>query len=269
MATIIISNENIILENYCDKDEIILDTDLIKYLSANVKFSSDLIFERFFNLILLHKKEFEIIFHNSLGGYSLTSFEEDFNKETDDVADFDTVVSWVSDYNEADKDNESELLLYPSLGGYDSIKSEFYGLSFSSLSKLKKTKFKLDESIDIQILKKRKGLVSIFKADIKEFKLFDAIHAVLEEISFFGDPKSREEVGKELEKRCDEIDDAIKDGTIDEKTFTMEEVELEIAERFLKFAVKDEDYEEAENQKKEIKRLTRIVKKQKPNKYDK
>ena len=90
------------------------------------------------------------------------------------------------------------------------------------------------------VIKVSPKLVVIDDQDYKEIdllpslKLVELLYSILYELSFFGGPRKRNRKRDELDKRCKKIDEAIKNGTIDQITKSQDEVKKDLLEKIEK-----------------------------------
>jgi len=248
-----------------DKDKV-LEKDFLYYLSDTVEFSENLTFERFFKLIIQHKEILNVVFHRALGGYKIENFIQDFEGTPEkDNSDFDLTISISTDYY-INKDG-NEFSYYYDFGGYgvcDCIKEKDpYGISvsMSKLKNIKKKILKLDDKISVHKLVKNNYKCIVDAINSGGFKLFDVIYAVLFEISFHGTPEDREIVSDDLKESVEGLEVAMENGTLDELTVPVEEVILNVREKEMEKAIREENYERAGELKKEIEILKKHLKK--------
>jgi len=204
----------------------IQNKNIINFLSDDVEFSGDLIFDHFFKIIIDNVEVFNTIFHSALGGYDINDWLPEYKQKSDINENFEIVFSWVADYFE--HQGKIECTIYPLFSGYgkfDKEDNEEYslGLGLTKLCDLKGKKMKLDSTLVIDVFNNDK-IKRIIDVDHKPFTLFQIIDAFLREISFHGSPEQRNIFSKQLCDQSEEIDEAIKNGTIDEITTSADDI---------------------------------------------
>lgn len=193
-----ISANNIVYKN--NNTTIEIDEELLPfYLNEEVTFDN-ITFERFFKLILKNSNIFDIVFYRSLGGLSVNAFEKDLNsnQSLNDINIHHLVVSWAADLYDQD------FAFYTDFSGAPDNPMEIsYSLEFTSLSAYKH--LQLIISTDFVLYGKNPS-VEILKGK-KNMTLYDAISAILYEISFFGDPNDRDDSANNLHEQIMSIED--------------------------------------------------------------
>lgn len=146
----------------------------IPLLAYPVKFDDDVTFEDFFNYIMEKPEKYSEVFESSLGGLSLSLWSDEWEKKSVDIENMThLLIRW----------DDEEKYIYVS--GFDNEQNQYWGIDFIPINKLKLCKMKLDD-----------GSTS------KNVKLFDIIDAILDEISFYGDPDGRNNKKNELYDKC-------------------------------------------------------------------
>ncbi len=193
---IIITSDTILLQSdYKDEKESELAS--ICLLQEEVQLEKGVTFGRIMELIYRDADFIEKAFHISLGGFKLQPFIDDMMCDSsipDDSNNGDAlealVLSWVAD------DFRNELEIYTDLSGRAAeIKapyySEWYGVEFTPLSKLRDLPFELDTSFVIRNIEKKIEEEKVFCSTLK-FTVYDLISGILNEITFCGYPENRD-----------------------------------------------------------------------------
>ena len=195
---LIISANNIIFKNN-NSDGVEVDEELLPfYLSEDVSFDN-ITFERFFKLILRNTNVLDIVFYRSLGGLGINSFEKDFNSDQtlNDMDIHHLEISWAADLYEED------FAFYTDFSGAPENPMEIsYSLEFTSLSAYKHLPLHI---LNDFVLYGKNPSVEILKGK-KSMTLYDAINAILYEISFFGNPNDRDESSNNLQEQIESIE---------------------------------------------------------------
>ena len=177
----------------------------IPYLSEPFYIENGTTFEKFFNIVMNEADAYSTIFASQLGHYPLRSFSKEWKKE------------YVKEKNDKMKylevrratvelwDIEKIHSFYCQFGGVGGKTK--YGLDFLQLYKLKKYPLKLSTKLDfIKIITKKKAKYDdkiIFSTDVY-ITLYDVIGAILDEITFYGEPATRDVYAKDLISSIDE-----------------------------------------------------------------
>jgi len=215
---------------YADaKPRFVEEDELPMFLSDTVKLDKTVTFERVFKLIIMHNELFNMIFKvGCLGGYKIDQYIDEFMKFDDDK-DPDSMdyleVYWHSEYWNFDY---KELSCYPAFHGIKENYTDEHqkepcrmnmGLDFTSINNLRKYKIKLNENVRYHdYIKKAETIEEKYPLLVEgntEFRLFDLIQAILNDISFYGSPEQRDAKAKELDETVKRIESG------EEKTYEM------------------------------------------------
>lgn len=241
-------------------NERIPDTELPQRLADNVIFSDDLKFFSFFNLLLVNHEFIDKAFYTSLGGYKLLDFAKDYNSLSEKKSDFTLRVSWTSELYE-----DGDLILSPMFDGYNLNNNgdkTLLSIEFTPLNIMRLSDFKLDCSVNIldftESVNKKE---SVYKLNAhKDFTLFEIIHAVLDEISYFGTPEERNETLEYLNKKFDDVSTDLDKQKLYPFDIAIKlEKDLSIKESELQDAILNEEYEKAGELKTDIDNLKKLL----------
>lgn len=212
--------------------------DIIYNLGESLEIGEDVTFSRLFDLIIFHKEFFNILFKHEMKGLVIDDFIFDYEKEVmifQKNQEYKLRLMWVCDVYEYD--GEVDFIDYVSLDAFGmidkTIDKENYGISiaFSSLAEIKDSLIFINNTFDIQDSNTYKNEIeSIFKANYRDVTVYQIIAAILREICFYGNPDERDARRMELEKRNEDIQKWIEEGTIDEHTKTWNDVNDELDE---------------------------------------
>ena len=202
------------------KNRIIDDDDITSCLSEEVRIGKNVTFERIFDLIVLNKEIFNVIFQQgTLGNYKIDVYLDEYNQDDDDKEpDSITYLEacWGCDYWSFD--NDKEVSIYPSFHGIregytDKYQKEPCDMNIGicgQIQNLKKYKMRMNNHVifndwdkEEEDLKKR---YPILMEGEKTMTLFDFIRGILFEISFYGAPSQREKFFKSLDEQVKEIE---------------------------------------------------------------
>lgn len=229
MKTIFITSDGKIYRmNYLGR----LERDEVKsvknYLNCVLHLEEGITFETFFNIIIKDKDFFNEVFKDTMGGFDLNQFLKEWKKTTDD-----NKVNKIS-YLEVRrdiklKDDGGPLTLdinniFEGIIKKDGGEKENITLDFIPINHLKKLCLKINTDFNIpgEIIEN----VNIVSS-VKEMTLFEVIESILYDITFYGDPTSRDNIKEDVFRPQN------KDNIVELLKFDMEEL------------VSNERYEEA------------------------
>jgi hypothetical protein len=196
---------------------------VIPFLGETIKIDKNFTLGDFFKIIEKDIPMYETVFSHSLGHFSLQPFINDLKKKVKIKKDKVKVIeiSWAAD--QWKYKNTNEISIDTNVCGYTTIKKiknkMAYGLDFSPLNELKNlplylnTDFEIFEWGDQGMENESKPLVK----GTLEFTVYDVFTAILNEISFMGLPKNRDEELKKLKETVRECKEQIKNKKLDNK----------------------------------------------------
>ena len=188
--------------------QLIDDAQFPTYLAEYVEFADNLKFERIFQLLLQNKHVFNAIFQRSMSGVKIDNFLNEYIKNTS-VEETGLEYIYIGWIHENIRDVElKNLHLTPHFNGW--VKGE-NGVSHGQtiglvpMSKLKHCIIKLRPQISVY-----KNGKSLLKTT-NNFTLFNVINAILFEITFHGDPETRDNFKEALFRneslvKCPDLD---------------------------------------------------------------
>jgi len=110
---------------------------------------------------------------------------------------------------------------------------ESYAIELSPMYNLSDYKVNIRDEIMIVNWEEKDHSKQIQKVKFQpSITLIEVLYWVIWELSFFGDPKTRDEENAELKKRVEEIDEAKKNGTLDQITIPWETVKSNLESKF-------------------------------------
>lgn len=202
------------------------DIHLILYLGEEVKIADDLTFANFMELLYINRKMINLVFASSLGFHKLENYVKEMRKpiprgEGNDHKNEVLEVYFHPDMWKYEKDKSVDICPYY---GFHMIKFKDedgdnipYSISLSSLNVFKKHKLRLGKDVTVQIYDAslkgaalRKNIQTSVKAELGSIKLFDFIHAILDEISYHGKPSDKKAFASKLEKTIYDYKDSKK-----------------------------------------------------------
>jgi hypothetical protein len=178
-------------------------------------------FETFFDHIMKEKDKYSEFFASQLGHYHLEVFESEWQKPFDKGRGkelFHLEVYWGVDYRDGELE---EMPCFHGIGEPDEHGGRAYAIEFTPINEFKalplrlNTNYKVEDTSDVQNVK------AVFEGT-KAFTVYDAITAVLYEITFCGSPPKRDEQRTEIMRRAEEA----KSGKV--KTVTFEDLKLHL-----------------------------------------
>ena len=184
------------------------------------------------------------------------------DKTKEDIQFFEIRFSWHFDpffyLNRKTSQYENSLSKYLSFSAMEKSEEaesgeERYSTSFSDIQNLRDIPVVFDKNCEITIWNQEtKKSDSLFKFE-EEITLRDLIACLFNEITFYGDPESTQEQKEKLDESIKEIDSA--DRNDETKFIPFSKIKLERLEKELQEALSEENFEWAENVRKEIKRI--------------
>ena len=185
--------------------------DISTYLGEDIELGEDVTFERIFDLIILHKKMFNSVFHQDMDGLKIDDFIEDYESDLKNESNFQKYilrVCWSGILY--DMGDSIQMYDYPSLEAFGVIdsridKNEYpISISLTPLSQIRNKKIILNHSFSIRLPKFEENEYVYVKH--RPFRLYDLIGAILRDISHYGGPKDRDEARKDMEIQDKEIE---------------------------------------------------------------
>lgn len=261
---LIITNDKLIYSDYLvdNMGDVVVDNEsifeieenkLLYYINEEIRFSNDLTFGRFFELLLINRDLINIIYHISLGGLNIDEFVYDFYNIEPESKLFHLEVSWFSDNYVDDIEDTSEMNLTPSFSGYGRLEPETnttpedekgdygIGISLTKIGELKNVQLKLNNGVKIYNYNEE-GINIEFYSDYLLFTLNDVIHAILSEITIHGSPQHRENV---VNKLAGIVEDINTNGIEMVENVNLDQMKIDSLEFKLEEALKNEEYEKA------------------------
>lgn len=211
-----IFNDKIVHIDHRNKKRKISIEKLPMYFSDKIILDENLTFEDFMNHLNKIESIIDFIFAGSLGFNKFKDFYEDMKKPMaiDQKDGHLTEYLEVYYYPDLFKYKENEPYELSSYFGFHMIKledgkDEKYSISFSQLSDFKNHLLKLSHNVEYFLNDTTKEIIeykSAFTAKLDSVSVFNFIHAILDEISWHGSPKSRNKRSKKLLKTVSDIE---------------------------------------------------------------
>jgi hypothetical protein len=229
MKTIFITSDGKIYKmNYFGRLERNEVTTIKNYLNCVLHIEEGTTFETFFNIILKDKDFFSEVFKETMGGFDLNQFVKEW-KNNVEIKDKHKI-SYLEVYRDINLKDNTGITVLDVMNVFEGVikkengEKEKISLDFIPISTLKKIPLRINNDFNIpgQIIENVNILTSI-----KEMTLFEVIESILYDITFYGDPKSRDQIKEDV------MNGYNKDTMIQLLTFDMEDL------------VSDEKYEEA------------------------
>jgi len=189
-----------------NKNENIQDNEIVLFLTEEVEFEN-ITFARLFDLILINADLLDIVYYKTLGGFKIEDFKEDFYSdpiinELDDVDELQ--FSWLPDISYEKNDNDTlpilSMIIDLSAKNFNDLEVS-YSLTFSSLADFKNkpifinTNFVLHNKEDMPLIEVRRNMT-----------LYDIIKSILTEITYYGNPASRNIFKEEFIRITQDLD---------------------------------------------------------------
>jgi hypothetical protein len=247
MKTILLDEKgDLFLEDNFNGSQVKVET-IKYYLDCPFKIEKGATFEHLFNHIFAESPIIDVIFKETMGDVSITSFVDEWNKPY--IISNSLGIDYLRlrktlEYMETDN-NKGFVDIRIDFEGVGKNNGMEYSLEFMSLPEMKKFPIVLDDTLLVkESLQRKDGEESYVGGDCT-MTLFEVIGTLLYEITFYGIPQERDDTKQKL------ID------TIDSKNL------LDVLKLQLDEAVKVENYEEAANIKNLIEKYENLGKKDK------
>lgn len=211
-----IEPDKIIYENHRGEKEEINIIDLPFYLSEAIEIADDVTFKRIFEIVIMNRTIFDIIFAGSTGRYPLHYYIDEFVKDDNDD-DPDSITYLVVEHAAEvwDFDDITEVSHYHSFHGIrEQYTDEFQkepcdmgiSLMMSPIHNLKKYKIRVNNKVKYtKHDTKAKKIVTLVEGD-QTINVFEFYSAILHEISWFGTPEERDEKSNELKETSEALE---------------------------------------------------------------
>lgn len=206
---------------------------LVSYLTFPVELEEGITVEHIMNLLALNMEHTDFMFDSSLGGHQFKSFYEELQED----AKPDENLSYMEIAHELDVLTPDNLDLFSVARMRGVGKNlELFSIEFAPLSTYKKFEIRLNQDFIVKKIDDSNH-ESVVLSCKKSFTLFDVIHAVLFEMSYYGGPEERNKVLNEIlgSLEVDKID-AFRLSNKDD---------IHSLRKRLKDLIDEEDYEEA------------------------
>ncbi len=189
----------------------IYPSDLASYLGDTVELGDFVTFYRIFDLIVDNKHLFNTIFARDLGQHTIEEYLEEYHRPASHSGgSYDLEVHTVCQAHNFPE--YPELEYYVSFHGIGVLDNDTgatgpypISLMFTSLNELKNKYIRINNTVQIFTFTVD-GNVERSETYNSEIKLFDFFAAILNEISFFGDPEHRDEVSEEIAERTNALE---------------------------------------------------------------
>ena len=215
---------------------------IVSYLTMPVKVEEDVTVEDLMHILALNVESTDFVFDSSLGGHSFTKFYEEMQNEHEP----DGILSWMEIAHESDIiADDNELFIVPRMRGVGEDR-ELFSVEFSPVSSYKTLPVKLNTNYIIRKMDSSEK-ENIILSCTKSFTVFELFHALLYEMSYYGNPLERKEV-------LDEVLESL--GVDTSVAFKLKDRgDIEKLKIELQSLIDDENYEEAVKVRDKIKRL--------------
>ena len=236
------------------------------HLGDIVELGEFVTFSRIFDLIVEHKDLFNTIFAKDLGHQNIEQYLEEYSRPVSHTSDsFDLEVHVICQAH--DYQDYRDLEYYVSFQGMGIMEDDTkavapypISLSFTSLNELKNRYIRVNNSVQIFTYTEDGNIERSPEYDV-EIKLFDFFAAILEEISFYGDPENRDEISEDIVETAEAVargeeemisweeiqeqwDRELKDAEREEERVRLEEIQERVSADYITHFI-ESTYQEA------------------------
>jgi hypothetical protein len=202
MKTIFITSDGKIYRiNYLgrlERDEI---NSIKNHLNCVLHLEEGTTFETLFNIILKDKDFFNEVFKETMGGYDLNQFTKEWGKRINKKQT--NEISYLEVYRDINlKDNGGSMIIdinnvFEGIIRKEEGEKERVTLDFIPINDLKKIPIKINTNFNIpgEIIEN----INIISST-KEMTVFEVLESILYEITFYGDPTSRDKIKEDVFK---------------------------------------------------------------------
>jgi len=216
---------------------------IVSYLTFPVTVDEGVLVEDIMFLLALNPETTDYIFDSSLAGQSFIKFWNEMNIESPQ----DQTLSWMEIAHEIDPVTDDDMTLYSvaRMRGVGKDR-ELFSVEFSPVSSYRKMEVRLNENYIVRKVNSAEK-ESIVLSCTKAFTLFEVIHSILFEMSYYGDPEARKKV-------LDEVLESL--GVEKIEAFKLKDRDdIEKLKKELQNLIENEDYEEAARVRDKIRRI--------------
>lgn len=194
--------------------------DIVFSMGEEIELGEDVTFQRLFDIIILHKDFFNVLYSTEMNGLLIDDFIFDYEKESTvqfPNQEYHLMVSWTSSVYEVDQRLEYyDAPIFEAFGKLNNkidLESYHISVALSSLSDFKDRLIVLNNEFEIEDENtKNKEMEVVFKASHRPFFLNDVFSSILREVAQYGTPDERDMAKKEMEIRSQEITRWIEEG---------------------------------------------------------
>lgn len=206
---------------------------LVSYLTFPATVAPGVTVEDIMNILATNKESTDFIFDSSLGGHTFGTFLDEMTHDVEK----DQMFSWLEIAHEIDpvSDEDPDLFSVARMRGVGT-KRDLFSVEFSPLASYMSMEIKLNNSYVVRKTDSAEKETVVLSCT-KSFSLFEIIHAVLFEMSYYGDSDARKKVLAEVLESLGV--DSITGFKLSDKS------DIENLKKELKSAIENEDYETA------------------------
>jgi hypothetical protein len=215
---------------------------IVSYLTFPATIDTGVTVKDIMNILAMNKDGTDFLFDSSLGGHPFSTFLDEMTHE----AEKDQMFSWMEIAHEIDpiSDEDPELFSVARMRGVGNNR-ELFSVEFSPVAAYMNMEVKLNDGYVVRKISAEKETIVL--SCTKSFTLFDVIHAVLFEMSYYGDSDARKVVLAEVLESLGV--DSINGFKLTDRD------DIEKLKKELQKLIEAEDYEEAAKLRDKIKRM--------------
>ncbi|MEI6137610.1 MAG: hypothetical protein WCP85_00010 [Mariniphaga sp.] len=174
---------------------------IFRKMNDTVEIADDVTFGDFFKFLIKEKELVNIIFMASLYGVPFDLLIKDFNRKDkiDDPEIHVLEIYWDVDFDPDGIVIEADMQCFGRWNGNeDTDHSGLIGLDFTPINELTNSPLKLNEHFEIYNSKIKHNKENLIISTTRKFTLYEIIHAILFELSWYGTPETRDKEGKTI-----------------------------------------------------------------------
>ena len=179
-------------------------------LGSYVEIGENFLFKDLWKFLLRDEKIMNLVFYQQMGGFPLKTYKKPVKKKAEKPEDSDPIfcleVNWNAEIWQYTKGN-TEMYLTPHFCGWNEKRDVSYSMGFTHVQEMMDLPLKISEKVSIYVHKCKDGYKSeIIDGGNTGMTLFDFLGAILDEITFYGNPDDKDKMLGELNETMKRIE---------------------------------------------------------------